>query len=363
MHKTTHTHTMRKGLQTAGLIVLCLCGSFGLAGCAATEAVGGIFSFNLQSFFQALSDHYAGNGSTSNSSTSGNNSNTAADAIDPADLREVITTITYLPTTGDAGSVAQSKSASVWVDYTNAGEGYVMVQYLGSHTGQIKLQIAGPDGTTYTYNLTVGASFEAFPLTGGSGSYTLNTYEQDSGTSYYLVDSVSLTAEITNELSPYLYPNQYVDYTQDSAVVALSVAAATNVTSELALVENVYYSVMDTINYDYDFAELVAGGGLSSYIPDLDEVIETEAGICFDYAALMVAMLRIQEVPAKLVIGYAGEAYHAWINVYTEEQGWVDKAVYFNGESWSLMDPTYADTAGSNDYVGDGENYTQKYVY
>ena len=51
-------------------------------------------------------------------------------------------------------------------------------------------------------------------------------------------------------------------------------------------------------------------------------------GICFDYAALMTAMLRSQDIPTKLVVGYTGNLYHAWINVYLEGQGWVDNIIY-----------------------------------
>ena len=80
----------------------------------------------------------------------------------------------------------------------------------------------------------------------------------------------------------------------------------------------------------------------------------------------MTAMLRSQKIPCKLVIGYAGSAYHAWINVYTKKSGWIDGAIYFNGKKWKLMDPTFASTArsrGNKKFVGDGRNYQQKFAY
>ena len=80
----------------------------------------------------------------------------------------------------------------------------------------------------------------------------------------------------------------------------------------------------------------------------------------------MTAMLRSQDIPTKLVVGYSGEAYHAWISVYLEEQGWVDNVIEFDGKSWSLMDPTLAannDSSAVKKYVGDGSNYTEKYCY
>ena len=99
----------------------------------------------------------------------------------------------------------------------------------------------------------------------------------------------------------------------------------------------------------------------------LDNVLAAKKGICFDYAALMTGMLRSQGVPCKLVVGYAGTVYHAWINVWTEETGWIDGVIYFDGTAWQRMDPTFASSGGGSDaimqYIGDGKNYTQKYVY
>lgn len=352
MQKHNAKQNKYKGLLCAGLVLLCLC----VSGCDAAQVNAGLFSFDIKAVFQALTDHYLGETSTTASDTAPSSSTAQSQqgAID------VVEELTLLPS---LGADAAAQSSSIWIDDTNADQGYIMVQYLGSHSGQVKMQLTGPDGTTYTYTLAQGADFAAFPLTGGDGSYTVNIYEQDSGTSYYLVDSYTFAVTLADPLLPYLYPNQFVNYDQTSAALALSIAAARKATSELDLVEQVYYTVMDTLSYDYDLADFIASGGLTSYIPDLDAVIESGQGICFDYAALMVAMLRIQGVPAKLVIGYAGEDYHAWINVYTEESGWVDEVIYFNGSQWALMDPTFADTAGNNNYVGDGETYIEKYVY
>ena len=81
----------------------------------------------------------------------------------------------------------------------------------------------------------------------------------------------------------------------------------------------------------------------------------------------MTAMLRSQNIPTKLVTGYTGSAYHAWISTYTKETGWVEGVIFFDGVSWKLMDPTFASSSNSSDaimkYIGDGKNYTVKYLY
>ena len=54
----------------------------------------------------------------------------------------------------------------------------------------------------------------------------------------------------------------------------------------------------------------------------------------------MAAMLRSQDIPAKLEIGYSGKVYHAWISVYIKDVGWIDNIIEFDGKSWKRMDPT-----------------------
>ena len=84
-----------------------------------------------------------------------------------------------------------------------------------------------------------------------------------------------------------------------------------------------FYTYITThITYDYHKAETVEAG----YLPNVDETLKTGTGICFDYAALLTAMLRSQDIPCKLEIGYSGDIKHAWVDVYIRDKGWVTKA-------------------------------------
>jgi len=124
----------------------------------------------------------------------------------------------------------------------------------------------------------------------------------------------------------------------------------------------IYNYVTQNIVYDFDLAENVQSG----YLPVVDEILEKGKGICFDYAAVMTAMLRSQGIPTKLVIGYTGEIYHAWIKVYHPDAGWLDDFIYFDGAEWSLVDPTYGASGRSSEvsrYIGDGKNYKEQFFY
>ena len=258
-------------------------------------------------------------------------------------------------------SQEQSQTGNtVDLDSANCQEGYIMVRYSGK-AEKVKAQITIPDRTVYTYNLVPG-EYTVLPLTGGSGLYQVDVMEHAYDNLYATVFSRQLTAEIRDEFTPFLYPNQYVWFTPESRTVALGRELSQKSGDDLDYVQRVYRYVTRNIRYDKELAASVSSG----YLPDVDRTLETEQGICFDYAALMAALLRSQGVPTKLVIGYSGEQYHAWIDVYLEETGWVDKVIFFDGSSWSLMDPTLGANNISEEvkkYVGDGTHYLAKYQY
>ena len=258
-------------------------------------------------------------------------------------------------------TVYENKKASV--DASNLSEGYVMVRYTGGKQVKIKVLITGENGVTYTYNLNNTGVAETFPLTEGNGRYSIKVYENTTGTKYALAFSTQVDLTLRNVFLPYLYPNQYVNYTADCNTVKKAAELTAGKTSDLDKVSAIYYFVTDNFTYDYDLAKTVQSG----YLPNVDQALSTKKGICFDYAAVMASMLRSQNIPCKLVVGYAGDIYHAWINVYVEGVGWIDKAIYFDGQNWTLMDPTFTSTGNRSQsimqYVTDSTNYTQKYAY
>ena len=258
-------------------------------------------------------------------------------------------------------TVYQNAKASV--DASNLSEGYVMVRYTGGKQVRIKVLITGENGVTYTYNLNNTGVAETFPLTEGNGRYSIKVYENTTGTKYALAFSTQVDMTLRNVFLPYLYPNQYVNYTADCATVKKAAELTAGKTSDLDKISAVYYFVTDNFTYDYNLANTVQSG----YLPDVDKVLAAKKGICFDYAAVMSAMLRSQNIPCKLVVGYAGTVYHAWINVYIEGVGWVDKVIYFDGKTWTMMDPTFVSTGKHSSsilsYVTNDANYQQKYAY
>ncbi len=265
--------------------------------------------------------------------------------------------------TPSADGIKVYKNTKVYMDASNISQGYVMVKYLGKNS-KIKIQIKrSGSAVTYTYDINKRDAFEVFPFSEGNGSYTIKVFENISGTKYSQAFSKTMTVKLANQFLPFLYPNQYVDFTADSDVVKKAQELTTAAAVDLDKVEKIYDYVVGTFTYDREKAATVKSG----YLPDTDYILLIKKGICFDYAAVMSAMLRSQNIPSKLVVGYTGNAYHAWINVYIKGEGWVDAMIYFDGTKWQIMDPTFASTAGKSEaiikYISNPENYKAKYTY
>ena len=259
-----------------------------------------------------------------------------------------------------ADGLREAGTGEAVVDYSHTEEGYVMVLYSGETDRRLKVLLKGPT-TTYNYNLPQGA-WTVLPLSDGDGEYELGIYRNTTGTKYATVMTASFPVTLRDEFAPFLRPNRYVDYSASTDAVARGAELTAYRETTLEKVAAVYDYVIQTLDYDFEKAKTVESG----YIPELDRILAEGKGICFDYAALMTAMLRSQQIPCKLVVGYAGRTYHAWISVWTEEQGWIDGAIFFDGSVWRRMDPTFGDSAAGNPEVEEflkNGTYTEKYLY
>lgn len=264
-----------------------------------------------------------------------------------------------LTPSADGVTVYQNDFASI--DASNTSQGYVMVKYNGTNE-KVKLQITCPDQSCYTYLISDRGAYDTFPLTAGNGSYALQVLENVAGDTYTVSLAQSINVSIEDEFLPFLYPNQYVNFHTDSKAVSKGSDLAKDTYSDLDVVQNIYNYVIKNISYDTEKAQNVSYG----YVPDIDDTLSSKKGICFDYAALMTSMLRSQNIPTKLEVGYSGDAYHAWISTYIDDKGWVDDIIQFNGDTWQIMDPTLAatnDSAAVKKYIGDGSHYVVKYTY
>ncbi len=246
------------------------------------------------------------------------------------------------------------------LDISNTDQGY-LTAVSSSEDQKMNVQLTADDSVVYSYFLSPGES-AVIPFSSGSGSYQICCYQQIDDTQYAALFAEVLDVSLQNEFLPFLYPNQYVNFTPDSVSSKLALSIVSEDASDVDALQAIYNYVIENISYDYELADTVESG----YIPDIDATLQSKKGICFDYAALTAAMLRARDIPCKLQIGYAGSVKHAWISVYIRSKGWVDNAIEFSGDSWSRMDPTFdsnsQDSEDIRQYIGDDNNYSVQFT-
>ena len=222
------------------------------------------------------------------------------------------------------GGTTTLKNNGCEIDTSKAAAGTIRVRQNGNPTKVKVLVYFNGSSKYYQYTIPTNHTWTSIPLQSGSGTYKVRFMKQVSGNSYSQMYSVTFQVGMQNANSAYLNPSQYVVYNSGSACVAKAKSLVSGAGSDAQKVSKIYSYIVNNISYDYDKMKNLPSG----YLPNPDSTLASRKGICFDYAALMAAMLRSQGVPCKLVIGNADGQYHAW------------NMVYVNG-SWQLYDPTF----------------------
>lgn len=219
-----------------------------------------------------------------------------------------------------SGEVVQADGKLI-VDASHMEQGYIMCCVSAPTDHRLKVRMTYSSGAQLDYDLDNDGDYVVFPLQLGSGNYDFALYENVSGSKYSAEGKVSLSVQLVDENAAFLVPNQYVDYVQTTNAVLKS--------DELATQGDIYQTVCDfmTNEFSYDFvrAKTISPGAL----PEIETCFDARAGICQDLSAVMVCMLRVQGIPARLMIGYADQYYHAWT------------VALVNGEE-VFFDPTHA---------------------
>ena len=194
-------------------------------------------------------------------------------------------------------------------DIGNARQGYFLTKYVGECTRKKKI-IVEKDGKKLNYDIY---GTETIPLQFGSGQYTITGYENIVAKRYQNVGSLTINVQLDQENIAFLHPNQYVNYNDDTPVVSVANDLCKGLGEKAAMIAIKNY-IKKNYRYNYIKAATVKAGAL----PNITECYEKKMGICQDLAALVVCMLRSQNIEAKFVIGYADKQYHAWVKVTIE---------------------------------------------
>lgn len=204
-------------------------------------------------------------------------------------------------------SDGQKTNSKLKVDVGNSSEGYFMAAVTSKNKHKMKLRVE-KGGETLTYDLNSSGKFEVFPFQLGSGKYEISLWENVSGKKFSAAGKISVNVKLKREDGAFLYPNQYVNYGKNDPVVGMSLKVCRDKEGKDAYAAIKKY-ITENFRYDYVKAATIK----PSILPDIETCFTKKTGVCQDLSAVMVAMLRVQGIPARLVIGYADKIYHAWV--------------------------------------------------
>jgi transglutaminase-like putative cysteine protease len=121
----------------------------------------------------------------------------------------------------------------------------------------------------------------------------------------------------------------YIDFLKHDYFDALPELMAV-IESEKQGDDTPYQTALRFCEYVYRNFEYLPG--VTTVETTIDEVLQLKAGVCQDFAHILVLMLRLLNIPARYISGYIcpnhngmrGEgATHAWAEVYLPDYGWL----------------------------------------
>src|ERR1700712_2937779 len=122
----------------------------------------------------------------------------------------------------------------------------------------------------------------------------------------------------------------YIDFLKQEYFEGLSELRAI-VEAEKSKDDTPYQVVLRFCQYVYDNFEYIKG--VTTVDTTLDEIWKIKAGVCQDFAHILMEMLRVVNIPARYVSGYIctskstsfrGEgATHAWVEAFIPNYGWL----------------------------------------
>ncbi len=219
---------------------------------------------------------------------------------------------------------ASVENGTVTINANLADKGIIGIRADVQTSQRLKVK-SSKDGTDIYYNVSPG-SMSKIPMQMGNGRYSIEVYENISGTNYKQLYHKEVEIYLEDPNSVFLYSNQVVDFESKGKANELALALTKDAACDADKIKAIYDYVTKNIRYDSDKINTVD----TTYTPDVDAILSANTGICYDYAAVMAAMLREVGVPTKLDKGYRSDNvnYHAW------------NEVYLNGQ-WVILDTTF----------------------
>ena len=145
-----------------------------------------------------------------------------------------------------------------------------------------------------------------------------------------------------------------IDWTEGDSIYQKAMELTDGLETDNEKIMAIYNFTVNSFDYDYDKINHIDG----SYVPNPNAMLEEKQGICYDYASAFAAMLRINDIPTRLVKGYRNgiDVYHAWNEVYN-----------VGTESWMTVDTTfdayYLDNGVDYSFEKNSQDYAVEQIF
>ncbi|MCY6369576.1 transglutaminase-like domain-containing protein [Clostridium ganghwense] len=211
------------------------------------------------------------------------------------------------------------------LDESEKNKGSIKIKFANTSGNKMKIGIK-KDSNNYYYNFKGNANYESFPLQSGSGKYKVTLFENTRETKYKSIKSWTINVKLKDENSVYLNSIKLVNWKNTTTTVSKAKQLTNGLKNDEDKAKAIYDYIVSNIKYDSNKAKNVKNG----YVPNIDSVIDSKLGICYDFASTYAGMLRSIGIPAKLVMGNSSnvKGYHAW------------NEVFINGR-WVIVDTSY----------------------
>lgn len=220
------------------------------------------------------------------------------------------------------------KKFDVNIDSSRVNEGIITVKYKGTTTDNIRVYVLHNFKSCAGYNIKDITKNTIISLTNGEGIYYIEVVKNDGRTETIIATK---TIEVTSidEFLPFLHSTYAVYWNEDMKVINTARKLTEDIYDVCERIDIIKNFVIESLYYAADDNKDYLKW---TYFPNIDEIYIEGKGVCTDFATMFAAICRSQDIPCKLITGYAGtkEELHVWVEV-------------FNGTHWQTIDLTLED--------------------
>lgn len=238
-------------------------------------------------------------------------------------------------------------------DTAKLSSGIVSVSCNAGAGSKLKV-IVEKNGRKIIYDLKNNGTNESFPLQMGDGSYKVSVLKNIEGNKYQYISTENVKLDLTDDNLVYLASVQNINWNYSMSAIKKAEELTKGLTTDSQKINAIYTYMVSSITYDYDKLSKLS----YDYLPNIDIIVSSGKGLCYDFASTFAAMLRSQGIPTKLLKGYSVNVsgYHAWNEVYNSETG-----------KWMTVDSTYDSqmkaAGAAYSFEKSEKDYTEVYEY